>query len=233
MNDRIKRSTTFTFKRIPLSGMWLSGRGFGASFGIKNPSSSRNVHVTVYFRDEILNCHITDTAKDPERIWEKEMHLSEFETLYHEFISKCIRRYYWHQKYLRLSDRVLNTIKSLGETGGLEEFDATPLLEGYLNEDFLVKTRLRTGFYEGQKMGFLPRRNELYFTIPFEKRKMVIINSDTRKTPFWKIPTVQGFTRYFEYLVEEEILERAVMSNPERRKQLEAAFHGMLAEVES
>ena len=233
MTERIQSSTTFTVKHIPFFGLWWSSRGSGGSFGIKNLSSSRNVHVTIYLRDDIFNCHITDTAKDPERVWEKEMHISEFETLYHEFVSNCVKTYYWHQKYLQLTDDVLDTIKSLGEQGGLEEYDATPLFEDYLTEDILVKKRIRTGFYEGQKMGFLPRRKELFFAIPFEKRKMMVINSDIRRTPFWNIPTVQGFTRYIEYLEEEQILEQAIMSYPERRRQLEAAFHGLLADVES
>ncbi len=233
MTERIQSSTTFTVKHIPFFGLWWSSRGSGGSFGIKNSDSSRNVHVTIYLRDDIFNCHITDTAKDPEKVWEKEMHVSEFESLYHEFVSNCVKRYFWHQKYLQLSDEVLETIKSLGEQGGLEEYDATPLFEDYLTEDILVKKRIRTGFYEGQKMGFLPRRKELFFAIPFEKRKMVVINTAIHKTPFWNIPTVQGFTRYFEYLDEEQILEQAILSDPERRREMEAALHGMLAEVES
>ena len=217
---------------IPFFGMWWSSREFGGSFGIRMRGLSRNVHLTIVLRDGILNCHITDTAKKPEKVWEANMPICEFETISEEFLATCVRRYYWFQRYYHFSDSLLETLRVLGDSGGMREYDVAPLYEAFLDEDIFVKKRIRKGFHEGQKIGFISKGDDLFFVISFSQKNMIIMNSDPKKTPFGRTPTFQGFLRYMDYLEEERILEQTDLLEPGKKKQIEAAFLSMLTEAE-
>lgn len=232
MSQRKKWDTNLMIRDIPFFGMWWSGREFGASFGIKTKGLSRNVHMTIVFRDGILNCHITDTAKTPTKIWESEISIHELKLISEEFLASCVRRYYWFQRYHQLSDSLVETLRVLGDSGGTREYDVAPLFEAFLDEGVLVKKRIRKGFHEGQKMGFIIERDDAFFVIPFSRRNMIVMNSDPMKTPFSRIPTVQGFARFMDYLEEEQIVEQTDLFKPEKKKQVEAALMSMLADAE-
>ena len=233
MSQRKKWGTNLMIGNAPFFGMWWSSRDFGISFGIKMKGSPRSVHLTIVFRDDALNCHITDTAKNPKKVWEANMSVVEFFPIYQEFQATCMRRYYWHQKYYQLDDGIVETMRVLENSKGTEEYVVAPLLEAYLNEDIFVKKRIRKGFHEGQRFGFIFEGDDPFFVIPFSKKNMFVTNSDLRKTPFWRIPTVQGFPRYFDYLEEEGLLEQAILFEPDRKIQVEAALMSILAKAES
>jgi hypothetical protein len=230
MSQRRTSYTNLAIRDVPFLGMWWSGREFGGSFGIRMKGVSRNVHLTVVLRDGVLNCHITDTAKKPEKIWEANMPIREFETISEEFMASCVRRYYWFQRYYQFSDSLLKAIRGLGNSGGMREYDMAPFFEAFLEKDIFVKKRIRKGFYEGQKIGITSEGDDLFFVIPFSRKNMIIMNSDSRKTPFGRTPTIQGISRYIDYVEEERILEQTDLFEPDRKKQIEAAFVSMPTE---
>lgn len=231
MPRRVEGSYDIAVRGEPLLGMWLSGNNTGASFGIK--THSRNVHVTVFLRDNLLNCHITDTGKVPQKIWEKSMLIDDLRDIYDEFAANCEKKYYWHQRYYQLSDDFIEQIILFAESPGVRDYDIEPLIKASYGDDVLIKKRIRRGFYDGQKMGFVIKGGDWHYAVPYDKRNMLVINTEMEKTPFWEIPTVQGFTRYFDYLDEEHILEQTVLSDPDRVERMRYALFGALAEADA
>ena len=220
-----------TLKDMPFFGFWWSGNETGVSFGMKT-GLSRNVHLTLFLRDNIINAHITDTAKDPRKVWEMEMSLEELKQIAMESMPSFIKKYYWHQRYYQINPDLLET---LGLTPELEHrswknYDIVSYIKAFQTEEPLIKKRIRKGFKEGFRPGFIFTGDDTYFICPMDKKNIFIVNAEIKKTPLWKIPTTQGFFRFMDYLDEEQIFEEFTKMNEEKMEQMKVTLLGVLAE---
>ncbi|TET90293.1 MAG: hypothetical protein E3J35_07275 [Methanomassiliicoccales archaeon] len=230
MNKRTTIKSDIVVRGVPFVGMWSTGNETGISFGIRT-GQLRNIHVTSYTRDGIMNCHITDTAKDPQKIWEQEIPISDIENLHDEFVKHHVKRYYWFQRYLQFSDRFVDALMTWGKTKGVREYDIGPIFEALLSNDILTRKRIRKGFQEGMRAGVVRRGSDIYFVAPFEKKKMLFMNTDVKKNIFWRLPPTQGYDIYFDYIEKEGIIEDSGIFSSEKKELVKAAFLGLMADA--
>jgi hypothetical protein len=231
MSKRIKDELDIHIENIPFLGIWTSGNETGASMGFKT-GMSRNVHLTTYFRNGILNAHIRDTAKEPSKVWEMEMTIDELRDNFEEFKETCFKRYYWFQRYFQLNKNLLHTI---GLSKDSKEFNArnldfASLLKVAYKEDLYFKKRIRKGYSEGFRPGFIVIGEDTYFVCPINKKQMFIVNTEIEKTPMWKVPITQGIHRYLDYLDEEQILEQSERFSKDKINEIKVTLLGVLAE---
>ncbi len=209
----MKKDIVLHAKGTPFIGIWMQGTDVRLSIGLKARIQNRNIHLTIYFNnaDKTLNAHITDTGKIPKKVWEKVVHVDEILPIANEFIEKGLKRYYWFNYYWQFSRELMDAIVYSWEPMNYFEkgIDFTKILGAIAREDALVKTRIRKAYIKNRfKPGFYFKHGDTYFVIPINNKYMMKINTDVRKTPLMKLPTVEGLFRYFDYLEEEHILEQ-------------------------
>lgn len=231
MSKRTKDEMNLTIRGVPFFGFWWSGKENIVSFGMKT-GLSRNVHLTILLHDNILNAHITDTAKDPKKVWEMEMSLDELKQIAMKSMTSFIKRYYWYQKYYQSRPDILETLGISPELGQQprKNHDMVNYIKVFNNEDPFIKKRIRKGVREGFRPGLIFKGDDTYFICPLDKKNIFIVNAEIKKTPLWKIPTTQGFFRFIDYLDEEGILEDFFRLNEEKMNQMKVTLLGVLAE---
>ncbi len=229
MNKRVKRDIDITIRGTPYFGMWISRKEDIMHFGIK--TGSRNVHVTMLVYDDILNCHITDEDRDPKKVWEMEISVSDLEEISAELMKTIVKRYRWYQTYYQLSPSLHDSMMTMSEIGRSKEFDMTPMLTDFADQNILMKKRIRVGLRDRHNAGLVPKGDDLFIVLPMDKKWILSVNSDVRKSPLWRVPTVQGMSRYLDYLDEENVLETSRKFSPERQKQLKATVLSVLADA--
>lgn len=215
---------------VNLSVIWCSGNETGYSIGFKTGIKGRNIHLTSYSRNGVLNCHLTDTGKDPPKVWEKYMREDDFERLGERFSKECLKKYRWYHSYYPLSfdyEKLIET-KQKNEKTELWEYDFEKWLDGFLSKGALIKTRLRKAYKNGPNIGFFNSKGKSYIAIPLEKNLMLAIDTDLEKTPFWEIPIVQGYSRLIDYLTQERIFEQMKTLTPEDKEDFKNALIGTL-----
>jgi hypothetical protein len=229
MSKREKRGIDFTIGGTPFVGMWISRTEDMMHFGIK--TGSRNVHVTMLVYDDILNCHITDEDRDPKKVWEMEIPVSDLEEIAAELMRTIPMRYRWFQTYYQLSPSLHDSMVALSEIERSKEFDMTRMLVDLADQDFVVKKRIRLGLRDLHNAGLLPKGDDLFIVFPMDKKWIFAVNSDVRRSPLWRVPTVQGMERYLDYVDEENVIETSRKFSPERQKQMRAAVLSVLADA--
>lgn len=232
MSKRVKDEINLVVKDIPFIGFWWSGNDTGVSFGLKT-GMSRNVHFTVYLRNNIMNAHITDTIKNPKKVWEMEISIADLEMIAKEVMTTMIKKYPWYRRYYQLNEYILD---KMGLSPDKREetkrnWDMAETIKYHYMDDILVKRRMRKALKEGFRPGFIFKGEETYFVCPIDKKNMFIVNAEVQKTPLWKIPTVQGFFRFMDYLDEEKIFEQFAQMNKEKMEQMKVTLLGVLAEA--
>jgi hypothetical protein len=216
---------------IPFIGFWWSGNDTGLSVGLKT-GLSRNIHITTFLRDDVLNCHITDTGKSPSKIWEMKLPISSMESIADEFINTSIQKYSWFKRYYQLSPDLYQVLAYSFNQSNMNfiNYDVEPVIRGFLNEDALVRKRIRSGYHEGARLGFIFEDDNDYIVFPLDKNQIFIHNTDIKKTVLWKFPFTQGLFRYLDYIEQEQILDQSKKFSKEKMDQIGTAIMGIIGE---
>jgi len=233
---KLKKDVILHAKGTPFIGIWMQGSDVRISFGLKTHIRNRNIHLTIFYNndDKTLNTHITDSGKIPKKVWEREVHVDELMPIANEFIKESLKRYYWFNYYWRFSIELRAAFGFSVERRDIYEngLDITNILETLLKEDALVRTRIRKEYFKNKiQPGFQFKHNDTYLIAPVNSKFMIKINTDIRKTPLMRFPTVEGLFRYFDYLEEEHILEQMKDLSEEKMQKVKNIILGSLAEA--
>lgn len=181
---------------------WYSGNNTGGSYGVA--WGKRNVHLTVWFRDEVMNCHITDGDR---KVWEKAMTLAELRIVFERMQKKCIGRWRQNERMIILDPERLNVLKEYSMVNA-NEHDVD--LGGYIRDilpAFLksggAATRIGDAMAGSPIFGLQYRRFKWFFVIATPTGEVLRWPVDPAKGPLRKVPTVQGFCRYMKYIDKE------------------------------
>jgi hypothetical protein len=230
MSNRHSGGYGMSIKGVPFLTMWYSGTDTGFSIGIKH--LERNIHLTMCSRKNLLNFHITDTKKDPQKVWEVEMTPDELLRRTERVIKRLIRFYWWGSKYYQFSDNLHDIIESYSSDSiSTRDIELDPFVIELSSDDFTQKKRIRDGYHQGMRAGIVYRKDELYIVVPITRYRLVEINVDFFKSPLNELPPIQGFSRYFDYLDEERIFETSPHFNEEYRDRCKVAILGLLSEA--
>lgn len=203
--------TNLTFYGTRFFTLWYSGNDTGGSFGVA--WGERNVHLTVWFRGDIMNCHITD---DDNRIWEKTMTLTELKAILAKTQEKCIGNWSAREKMIVLDPERLDAWKKNSTTQGRRE-DVD--LGGYIRD--ILPVFLESGGIEARignimkgsiLFGLQYRRFKWHFVIAAPSGEMLRWPVDPTKGPLRRVPTIQGFRRYMKYLEKEGFFDHIAPS---------------------
>lgn len=232
MNKNIIEKKDVVFENIPIIGMWFSYNETRLSFGLRTKLKNRNIRLTTFCDGNVLNTHLKDSGKEKELIWFNEIPISEVIEIAHELQNTLLKQYYWFQTYFQFSEKLFETLINSGRTfeEKNKDYDISIFIKAFLTENSLIKKRIRKGYYEGKKPGFIFQKDNVYLVFPYEKKKMLIMNADLRKTPLYKFPTVEGLYKFFDHIEKEEILENSPRYNEEHWKQLQAAYISLLSQ---
>jgi len=198
-----KNSTTImTFYGSEFLRLWYSGNDTGGSIGVA--WGKRNVHMTVWFKDEVMNCHITDGSV---RVWEKSITLKELESILRRMERKCIGRWKPHHRIMVLDPARLDAwnrntvIKGKKEQVDLGRYisEIAPAFfashgEFARIEDIMGKTQL---------FGLQRSRLGWNFVIADPSGAIIRWPVNPARSPLYKVPTVQGMLRFMRYIEKE------------------------------
>jgi hypothetical protein len=232
MSDRFRSDINYLFNGVPYIFVWTSGNKTGLSMGVKT-DLTRNVHLTIYFRENILNTHITDDdGTNKRKVWEKKMSVDEIKEIGIGLMDELLSEYSKEQEYFQLSSILTNkiTTNQFSFERKMNNYDITNFIDEFLEDNSLVQKKIIDGFKEGHKPGLLIEDEDTFLVIPFDDSKIFKMNTDIRKTPFFQFPTVEGLCEYFDYLDREGIIEKSKRYDQKHWERMQAAMIGFLNE---
>lgn len=191
--------------------LWCRDNETGLNLGVR--WENHDVHYTVYFRREVLNCHITDKEK---RVWEREMPLSEMQTLAQMFMRKIVGKWRAREKFYPIDPRRLETWKDLSITDEkYQKVDfgeyaklVVPMLLDVDEKPATIKSSIR----QGPMFGLQRRRLKWYFILADPDGTVVRFPLDPYKSPLRIFPTFEGMLRYMKYLDKKGFFEFIAVS---------------------
>ena len=211
--------------------LWSRGKGVGWQIGLKLKIPDRNIHLTVYSRNDVLNAHVTDTTVK-ERIWEDVKTKDELEKIALEFRNKCIKSYGPNDTFLEFDGCLFSPFISphLDKKGNMFH-DIGPMLVKTESEDIIKKSNISEAYKRGFAIGVIRKLWGEYLVIPVEKDKMLYLNSNIKRTPLWKLPPCRGVFELIKYIEKSKVLEESPHFNEDRLKEVELAMTGYVANV--
>ena len=180
----------------------------GVIFYMRLPG--RDIHLTYYERNGVLNCHIKDSQKRPSTVWQVEMSAQEVLERLTRTLRRTISKYNWNETYLMFQPPML---KFMGQFSGMEGDDERMkfnLLDTFgifssvrKEEDLLVRARIRDGLKLGNRPGFQYSLSQSYILFPLDERMCFRMNADFKKSFMAKTPFGLGILEYMRYLERE------------------------------
>jgi hypothetical protein len=208
--------------------LWFhGGRDTGGQMGIRLKGYPRNIHLTMFVRDGLFNCHLKD---DEKLIWEDEITLNETEAICEEFIKSLDKPYAPNQTYYQFSERLANEIQNQGMTfsGDRSRWDMKPALVASVSTPPIKKTTIRKGFLDGDHPGLIQTNDDDFIVIPYSEDRMMKINLDIKKTPLYRHPFLRGWFELIDYIEREHIFEKAGIITVARKNRLISEINGLL-----
>lgn len=179
--------------------LWCRANETGLNLGVR--WENHDVHYTVYFRKEVLNCHITDKGK---RIWEREVPLDKMQTLAQKLMKKVIGKWKLKERFYPIDPRRLETWKDLTITD--EKYQRVDL-GNYIQQ--IVPVLLETD----EKPAMLADLMEQTLVFGLQKRRLVWhfifatpdgtaarFPLNPSRSPLRMFPTIDGMLRYMNYI---------------------------------
>lgn len=203
--------TSLTFYGTRFFTLWYSGNDTGGSFGVA--WGRRNVHLTIWFTKEVMNCHITDNDR---RVWEETMSLTDLRALVSKATRKCIGSWSGREKIIALDPQRLDAWKANSTSNGKRE---NVDLGGYIKDILPVflesggtETRIRDIMKDSPLFGLQYRRFKWCLVIAGPSGEILRWPVDPRKGPLRRVPTVRGFHRYMRYIEKEGFFDQITPS---------------------
>ncbi len=209
MRDSLPREEVKT--RLMLYGtklftIWSSGTETGGSIGVA--WGKRNVHVTMWMKDDVLNCHITD---DDQKVWERTMTLAELEAVVRKMQKKCLGRWSRNEKIVILNPAMLDawtrnsTTDSKGSHIDLAGYIDT-ILPAFLDSN-ATPVRIRDALGTSVLFGLQRHWFDWYIVMAEPSGEILRWPIDINKGPLKKVVTIQGLRRYFKYIDKQGFFE--------------------------
>jgi hypothetical protein len=170
----------------------------------------RNIHLTYYERNGVINCHIKDNQKQPSTVWQIEMGAQELIERLTRTLRRSISKYNWNETYLMFQPPMLKFMEQFsgieGEDDGMN-FNLLDTLSIFSStkteEDLLVRARIRDGLKLGNRPGFQYSLSQSYILFPLDKRLCFRMNANIKKSFIGKTPFGLGILEYMKYLERE------------------------------
>lgn len=170
----------------------------------------RDIHLTYYERNGVINCHIKDSQKQPSTVWQIEMEEQELLERLTKTLRRTISKYNWNETYLMFQPTML---KFMEQFSGIEDedermnFNLLDTLSIFSSvrkeEDLLVRARIRDGLKLGNRPGFQYSLSQSYILFPLDDRMCFRMNADVKKSFIGKTPFGIGILEYMRYLERE------------------------------
>lgn len=211
-SSRAKQRLAVTVDDIVLTEFGFIEASSGIIVFMRLPG--RDIHLTYYLRDGRVNCHITDSAKNPPKVWEVEMDAKELVEKVTRSFGRSVTRYEWNETYLMLQEPLMRLMTQFsvfpGESGEYNLLDTIRILSSARGEDDLLKrTRIRDGLKIGNRLGFQYSATQSYIVFPLDEKTCFRMNADIRRGFLGRTPFAMGIQRYMRY-IETELTEEDV-----------------------
>lgn len=191
--------------------LWCRVNETGLSLGVR--WENHDVHYTIYSREDVLNCHITDKGK---RIWEREVTLADMQMLAEKVMKKMIGRWRSRERVYPVNSRRLETWKDLTITderfqridlGDYMKQTAQMLLEWDEKPVMLGNLMSQTPVFGLQK-----RRLGWYFILAMPDGAAARFPLNPSRSPLRVFPTFDGMLRYMNYIEKKGFFENIAVS---------------------
>lgn len=205
---RKRQRIALTVDDIALLEFGFAESSSGMIFYMRLPG--RDIHLTYFERNEEINCHITDSQREPQRVWEISMGTQELAERLTRALRRSVSRYNWNEKYWMFQQPMLDLMGQFSGTDEGDESSRFNLLDTVRlvsslerEEDLILRARIREGMALGNRPGFQYSLSQSYIVFPFDERMCFRMNADYRKSYVGKTPFGMGILRYMKYLQEE------------------------------
>jgi len=206
--SRKRQRLALTVDELVLTEFGFAEGSSGVIFFLALPG--RNIHLTYYQRDGLINCHIKDSRKQPSTVWEIEMSEQELLGVVERSLRRTISRYNWNETYLMFQKPLFDFMNQLSPAygeNGRSSFNLLDTLRIFSSvrkeEDLLVRTRIREGLKLGNLPGFQFSMTQSYILFPLDAQYCFRMNADFKKSILGKTPFGIGILEYFKYLERE------------------------------
>jgi hypothetical protein len=173
----------------------------------------RDIHLTYYERNDVINCHIKDSQKQPPTVWQVEMSVQKVLDHLARSLKRSISKYNWNETYLMFQPPMLKFMAQFTRMEGGDErmkfnfLDTISIFSSVRKEeDLLVRARIRDGLKLGNRPGFQYSVSQSYILFPLDERMCFRMNADFRKSFLAKTPFGMGILEYMRY-IERELSE--------------------------
>lgn len=167
----------------------------------------RNIHLTYFERAGVMNCHLKDTDRRPEKVWETTIGIQELANKLMRSLKRSIRRYNWNETYLMFQQPMIELIGQFSDFDkgdGRQTFNLLDTLRVFssvkADDDLLTRARIRKGFALGNRPGFQYSLSQSYVVFPLDMHMCFQMNADFKRSILGKTPFGQGILRYMRYL---------------------------------
>lgn len=202
---RKRQRLALTVDDIALMEFGFAESSSGVIFFVRLPG--RDIHLTYCERNGAINCHIKDTQKEPQKVWEVEMGVQQLAERLKRVLMRSVSRYNWNETYWMFQQPMLDLMGQFsGIEGGAEKtnfnlLDTVRLVSSLKREeDLILRAKIREGLALGNRPGFQYSLTQPYVLFPLDERMCFRMNADIKKSFIGKTPFGIGILRYMKYL---------------------------------
>jgi len=238
MGKKKRHDTIIEIQGVPIieSGYSFSKEGYVLFYN----TPGRNLHLTCYSKNGIVNAHIKDSDFGNEKVWEREMMIEDVNQIVVKWIKRSIKIYHGNKKYWMLTDNFLSSLTGIIKKEYSEkiiEFDLERVIHdigfGKSKSDLVTWTRIRDGA-ANLKPGLLFSKTQSYLVVPLDNNRFIQMNTNIRKNIFGMLPFGIGIIKFYDYLEKMGILsKKQIINDPIKKKALSRLKNSLLSEIKN